>query len=74
MDPGIKVVPYPFDTEAGDSGILITRHTWMNYEASRALVFVQTVKIYQYGKSGDIEPVEDMSPALEALMIKHLNG
>ncbi len=63
----IKVIPYPFDTEAGN-GPFITRHTWMNYEESKSLVFIQVVKIYQYGKLGHLEPVEQMSSALEELV------
>lgn len=63
----IKVIPYSFDTEAGN-GPFITRYTWMNYEKSKALVFTQVVKIYQYGKLGHLEPVEQISPTLEELV------
>ena len=70
MDRDIKVIPYPFDTEAGD-GPFITRHTWMNYEKSKALVFAQAAKIYQYGKLGHLEPVEYISPSLEELIKRY---
>jgi hypothetical protein len=30
MGKAIKVIPYPFDTEAGSNGPFITRDTWMN--------------------------------------------
>ena len=69
----IKVVPYPFDTEAGN-GPFITRHTWMNYEESIFVVFMQAVKIYQYGKLGHLEPVEHMSPALVELVNRYTSG
>jgi len=63
----IKVIPYPFDTEAGN-GPFITRHTWMNFEESKALVFTQVVKIYKYGELGHLEPVSQMSKTLEELV------
>lgn len=64
----IQVIPYPFDTEAGSDGPRITRHTWMNYEQSRVVVLTQLMKIIQYGRQGDLEPLEDITPALEHLV------
>lgn len=60
----IQVIPYPFDTEAGN-GPFITRYTWMNYEKSKEVVITQTVKINRYGKLGHLEPVEQISMELE---------
>jgi len=73
----IQVIPYPFDTEAGSEGALITteagnvgplitRQTWMNSERGRAFVLTQLRKIIQYGKLGHLVPLEKISPALEA--------
>lgn len=70
----IKVIPYPFDTEAGINGPFITQHTWMNYEESKAVVFTQVVKICQYGKLGHLEPVDQMSPTLEELIKRYASG
>jgi uncharacterized SAM-binding protein YcdF (DUF218 family) len=69
----IKVIPYPFDTEAGWNGPFITRHTWMNYEESKAFIFTQLVKIYHYGKLGHLEPIEQISSTLEELVKRHAN-
>ena len=63
----IQVIPYPFDTEAGN-GPFITRYTWMNYEKSKEVVFTQVVKINRYGKLGHLEPVEQISMELEELI------
>jgi uncharacterized SAM-binding protein YcdF (DUF218 family) len=68
----IKVIPYPFDTEAGN-GPFITRQTWMNYDESKLVVFAQLVKIYQYGKLGHLEPIEQISPVLEDIVKKYLS-
>jgi len=74
MGKAIKVIPYPFDTEAGSNGLFITRDTWMNYEKSKTLVFTQVMKIYQYGKLGHLEPLEYMSPALEEMVKRYGSG
>lgn len=65
----VTIIPYPFDTEAGNSPI-ITRSTWMNYEDSSSMILRQVIKIVQYGKSGYLEPVNQISPAIEQLISK----
>jgi hypothetical protein len=35
------------------------------------MVFTQAMKIYEYGKLGDLELLELISPALEELMKRH---
>lgn len=69
----IQVIPYPFDTEAGN-GPFITRFTWMNYEKSKELVFTQVVKTYRYGKLGHLEPVEQISLELEELVKRKISS
>jgi uncharacterized SAM-binding protein YcdF (DUF218 family) len=68
IDPSIKVIPYPFDTNIGSHGPFITRFTWMNDEESRAFVFRQAVKIVAYGRLGHLHPVEHMSSHLAELI------
>jgi uncharacterized SAM-binding protein YcdF (DUF218 family) len=67
----VDVIPYPFDTEAGNSHILVTRDSWMNHERSTTLVFTEVVKIYRYGKLGHLQPLEHISPALENLVLQY---
>jgi hypothetical protein len=64
----IRVIAYPFDTEAGRDGPFITRYTWMDFPQSRTFVLDQVRKIIHYGKQGDLLPVEWVSPALEELV------
>jgi len=68
VDKNVKVIPYPFDTEAGSSELLVTRDNWMDHEKSRILVLTQVIRIIHYGKSGHLTPLEYMSPALEQLV------
>ncbi len=63
------IIPYPFDTEAGNSPI-ISRNTWMNYESSKSIIITQVIKIIEYGKSGDLEPLDRISPALNEFLGK----
>jgi uncharacterized SAM-binding protein YcdF (DUF218 family) len=62
-----KIIPYSFDTEAGNSPI-ISRNTWMNYESSKSIIITQVIKIIEYGKSGDLEPIDQISPALNEFL------
>jgi uncharacterized SAM-binding protein YcdF (DUF218 family) len=64
----VEVIPYPFDTEAADSAIFVTRDTWMEHEMTRALVLNQVLKMVRYARLGHLQPLEGMSPELEKLV------
>lgn len=68
MGNAITVIPYPFDAEAGGSGVVVTRQTWMEHEKSRVLVLAQVGKIIRYGRLGHLLPVEHVSPGLEMML------
>jgi uncharacterized SAM-binding protein YcdF (DUF218 family) len=68
LDPGIRVIPYPFDTQIRGRGPVITRSNWMNFAESRSFALEQVTKIYRYSKHGDLVPIEHMSPRLEAIV------
>lgn len=74
IDKGIRIIPYPFDTEAGSDGPFITRHIWMNSKKSQTFVLAQAAKIYTYGRLGHLEALEYISPALESLILKYVPG
>jgi hypothetical protein len=65
---GIECIPYGFDAHIAGRGPLITRGNWMEIEEGRCFVLVQLEKIWQYGVSGDIEPILNPSKELEALI------
>ena len=68
MDPRITVCAYPFATNLGRAGVPITPDNWMAMEDSRAGIFSQLLKIIQYGRKGDIEPLTDISDELLAVV------
>jgi hypothetical protein len=72
LDPGIRITPYPFDTQIRGRGPVITRNNWMNFTESRAFALEQVIKIYRYGQQGDLVPIERMSVGLEAI-VKRMN-
>ncbi len=64
----IKVVPYPFETNAGSNGPIITRHNWTNDPICQELVFREMLKIYKYGRLGHLEAVDQLSEPLEEIL------
>lgn len=68
VSENIKVVPYPFVTNAGSDGPVITRLNWMNHDQTRELVIREFIKIYTYGQLGHLEAVEDISSPLRELI------
>lgn len=64
----IKVVPYPFETNAGSNGPIINRHNWTNDPICQELVFREMVKIHRYGSLGHLEAVEHLSDPLKELL------
>ncbi len=64
----IKVVPYPFVTNAGSDGPVITKLNWMNHGQTRELVIRELIKIYTYGQLGHLAAIEDISGPLRGLI------
>ena len=68
LDPGVKIIPYPFDTHLGGNGPWITKENWLDHDVGRAYMFANVLKIYQYGCAGHLVPVESMSVELKAIV------
>ncbi len=64
----IEVIPYSFDTTIAAHSFLVTREDWMHEEDGKLFVFTEAVKIYEYGKKGDLEPIKNISKGLELLL------
>jgi len=64
LDRRIQIFSYPFGTEAGSQGPLVTCTTWMEYEKGREVVLAQLAKIIRYGERGHLEALEHISPEL----------
>ena len=60
----IQIVPYPFDTNVGREGPIVTRENWMQLSPSRAYIFSQFLKILKYGQLDHLEPIEKLSDTL----------
>ena len=69
----VKVVPYPFDTQLGGSGVLINRENWMEVEGGRAYMFANVLKIHRYGQTGHLVPLEEMSEELRQIVKRYFN-
>jgi hypothetical protein len=74
IDPRIIVHVYPFATNMGHDGVAVTRENWMMMEDSRAGVFSHLLKIIKYGRKGDIESLDAMSPELEEVVVRWLEA
>lgn len=70
--PHVKLIPYPFDTNIGREGPVVTRYNWMTMESSRSGVFGQLLKIFQYGARDHITPVKAISDQLEKVVAEWL--
>lgn len=65
IDKQITVIPYPFDTNVGKEGPIVTRENWMTMPKSRAYVFGQFLKVLKYGDHGHLEPIAQLSTTLQ---------
>lgn len=57
LPPTMTYIPYSFD--AIYEGISISRNTWMNSEIGIKRVWGEYLRILQYGKQGDILPLDN---------------
>lgn len=68
LESRVKIIPYPFDTHLGGDGPFITRENWMDFQESRAYMFANVLKIYQYGRAGHLLPVDHLSDELKIIL------
>jgi uncharacterized SAM-binding protein YcdF (DUF218 family) len=66
--PGIRIIPYPFDTNLGGNGPFVTRDNWMDLPEVADHMFANLLKIVQYGRVGHLVPVAGFSDELSALV------